>query len=459
MFDTLSQRLGSLFERLTRQGVIGEAEIDAALREVRIALLEADVALPVAKDLIAKARERALGTDVLRGVAPGQQVIKIFHDVLVETLGEAAQPLRLAGEPPIVILMAGLQGSGKTTTTAKLAVRLSQREGKKAMVASLDVTRPAAQEQLAILAQQGGVPSLPIVPGEGALDIARRALVWARQEGADVLFLDTAGRMETDDGLMAEIAAVAQLSNPAEILLVADAMMGQASVGVAQRFQAAVALTGIVLTRMDGDARGGAALSMRAVTGCPVKFLGLGEKLDAIEPFHPDRLASRILGMGDVVSLVEKAAENIDQEKAEKLARKLSQNKGDFDLDDLADQLKQMKRMGGLSGLLGFLPGMGGMMDQLRDAKLDEGVLRRQEAILSSMTPRERRYPDLLKNSRKLRIARGSGASVEDINRLLRQFEQMRRMMKKLHKLGPTGLSLPPMAGMPGGMAPGRRFR
>ncbi|MBF0270149.1 MAG: signal recognition particle protein [Alphaproteobacteria bacterium] len=438
MFESLSDKLSQTFERLKRKAALSEDDVGEALREVRIALLEADVALPVVKDFVAKVKERAIGQEVIRSVSPGQMVVKIVHDHLVETLGSAGVEINLNTAPPAVLLMVGLQGSGKTTTSAKIARRLKTLDKKKVLLASLDVYRPAAQEQLAILAAQAEVGSLPIVAGQKPVDIAKRALVNARLEGYDVVILDTAGRLHIDEALMDEVAKVRDAAQPIETLLVADAMTGQDAVTLAQSFNEKVGITGIVLTRVDGDARGGAALSMRAVTGQPIKFLGAGEKLDALEVFHPDRIAGRILGMGDVVSLVEKAAMNIEQADAEKLAARAM--KGKFDLDDLAGQLKQMRKMGDLKGMLGMLPGAAKFKDKIADAKIDDKMIARQEAILSSMTPKERRNPDLIKASRKQRIAKGSGTSVQDINKLLKQHQQMADAMKKLGKLGQKGL-------------------
>jgi len=438
MFETLTQRLGDVFGRLTRRGALSESDVDAALREVRVALLEADVALPVVKDFVAAVRERAVGETVLKSVTPGQMVIKIVHDHLVETLGAQSEGLNLNAPAPVAILMVGLQGSGKTTSTAKIAKRLQERERRKVLMASLDVARPAAQEQLAILGLQANVRTLPIVPGEPPLAIARRAMQTGRLEGFDVVLLDTAGRLHVDEALMAQVAAVGEAVKPVETLLVADAMTGQDAVNVASAFKARVGVTGIMLTRVDGDARGGAALSMRAVTGCPIKLLGAGEKLDALEDFHPDRVAGRILGMGDVVSLVEKAAETIERDEAEKLAAKMQ--KGQFDLDDLAAQLRQLQKMGGLGGVMGMLPGIGKMQKQLANAKIDEKMIGRQQAIISSMTKVERRRPELIKASRKQRIAAGSGTSVQEVNKLLKQHQEMGRMMKQVSKLGKKGL-------------------
>ena len=456
MFDSLSERLGTVFDRLKRRGALSEADVGEALREVRVALLEADVALPVVKSFVSEVRQKAVGVDVLRSVTPGQMVIKIVHDHLVATLGGEETPLDLNAPAPVPFLMIGLQGSGKTTTTAKIALRLKQKDRKKVLMASLDVARPAAQEQLKILGEQAEVATLPIVPGQMPVDIARRAMQAGKLGGYDVVMLDTAGRLSIDEALMAEVAAVRDATRPHETLLVADSLTGQDAVATAEAFHNRVGLTGIVLTRVDGDGRGGAALSMRAVTGRPIKLMGTGEKLEALEAFHPERIASRILGMGDVVSLVERAAENIQQEEAEALARKME--KGQFDLEDLRQQLRQLKKMGGMSGIMGLLPGVGKVKKQLSEANMDEGVLGRQEAIISSMTPRERRNPKLIQASRKRRIATGSGTSVQDVNRLLKQHQQMAGMMKKVSKMGKKG-KLPPgladMAGMGGGGMPG----
>ena len=449
MFDSLQERLGAVFDQLKRRGALGEADITAALREVRVALLEADVALPVVKDFVEAVRERALGQEVLRSVTPGQMVVKIVHDHLVDTLGSEAVPLDLNAPAPVVVMLVGLQGSGKTTTTAKVALRLKDREKKKVLMASLDVRRPAAQEQLAVLGLQCDVRTLDVVPGEPPVAIARRAVQTAALEGLDVVLLDTAGRLAIDEALMAEVAEVRDATKPHETLLVADAMTGQDAVTVARGFQDKVGLTGIVLTRVDGDARGGAALSMKAVTGCPIKLMGTGEKIDALEVFHPERIAGRILGMGDMVSLVEKAAETIEQEEAERLARKIE--KGKFDLDDFAGQLGQLQKMGGLSGLMNLLPGVPKIQQQMKGVKIDDGMIKRQLAIMSSMTPGERRRPEIIKASRKQRIARGSGTTAQDINKLLKQFQEANRMMKKVKKLGKKGLMRHGLPGLPGG--------
>ena len=439
MFDALSGKLSGVFDRLRSRGALSEADIADALREVRLALLEADVALPVVRDFVNTVRERSLGAEVLESVSPGQLVIKIVNDVLVEALGGAgAVPLNLSVSAPVPILMVGLQGSGKTTTSGKIALRLLRRDRKRVLLASRDTQRPAAQRQLQQLAQQAGVASLPIVAGETPVGIARRAMDTGRREVFDVVILDTAGRLSIDQALMDEVRAVREATSPAETLLVVDAMTGQDAVNTARAFNDAVGVTGIVMTRMDGDARGGAALSMRQITGAPIKLTGSGEKLDALEEFHPERVAGRILGMGDIVGLVERAEETLDEEEAEKLARKMM--RGTFDLDDYAKQLKQITKMGSLSGILGMLPGVGKMKAQIEDANLDQGILKRQAAIISSMTMKERRTPDVIKASRKKRIAAGSGTSVQEINRLLKQFDDMSTVMKRMNKLGQKGL-------------------
>lgn len=460
MFEALSGKLNGVFDRLRRRGALTEADVAEASREVRIALLEADVALPVVKDIVAKVRERAVGADVIRSVSPAQQVIKIVNDCLVEALGggegvEHVPGLSLNAASPVPILMIGLQGSGKTTTSGKIALRLRTREKKKVLLASLDVHRPAAQLQLETLARQAGVASLPIVQGQTPLQIAERAMKVARGELYDVVILDTAGRLSIDEALMAEVAEVKAAVRPHESLLVVDAMTGQDAVQTARAFNERVGLTGIVMTRIDGDARGGAALSMRAVTGAPIKLLGAGEKLDALEDFHPDRIAGRILGMGDIVSLVEKAAETIDKAEAEKLAAKMQ--KGQFDLEDYAAQLKQIGKMGSLSGILGMLPGIGKLKGQIDEAKLDNSILKRQAAIIGSMTPKERRSPEILKASRKRRIAAGSGTSVQEVNRLLKQFDDMSAMMKRMNKLGQKGLMRGGLGALLPGMGGGKR--
>jgi signal recognition particle subunit SRP54 len=464
MFDSLQERLSDVFGKLTKRGALSEADVSAALREVRVALLEADVALPVVKDFIDSVREKAVGQDVLRSVTPGQMVVKIVHDHLVEVLGgkpgeektdaskDDDSALSLAATPPVPVLLVGLQGSGKTTSCAKIAIRLKDRDRKKVLMASLDTRRPAAQEQLRVLGQQADVATLPIVPGEPPVAIAKRALSTGALEGYDVVLLDTAGRLAIDEDLMAEVEQVRDAAKPAETLLVADAMTGQDAVNVAKTFNERVGVTGIVLTRVDGDARGGAALSMRAVTGRPIKLLGVGEKLDALETFHADRVAGRILGMGDIVSLVEKAAETIEQDEAEKLAKKIE--KGKFDLDDMAQQLRQLTKMGGMQQLMSMLPGVPKMQKQMKDAKIDDGMVKRQLAIISSMTKQERKRPELIKASRKQRIAKGSGVGVPEVNKLLKQYSEAAKMMKRVQKLGKKGLMRNGLPGMPGGGMP-----
>jgi signal recognition particle subunit SRP54 len=454
MFDALSGRLTGIFDKLRRRGALSEADVTEALREVRIALLEADVALPVVKTFIDDVREKAVGETVLKSVTPGQQVVKIVNDALVAMLGPAAPGIDLNAPAPVVILMLGLQGSGKTTSAGKIALRLRTKDRKRVMLASLDTQRPAAMEQLATLADRAGVLSLPIVAGQRPVEIARRAMTEARQGGFDVLVLDTAGRLAIDEALMEEVAEIATVARPHEKLLVVDAMTGQDAVNVARAFHEKVGVTGIVMTRMDGDARGGAALSMRAITGAPIRLVGVGEKLDALEDFHPDRVAGRILGMGDVVSLVEKAAATIEAEDAEKLAAKLQ--KGTFDLDDYRKQLGQITKMGSLQGLLGMLPGVSKVKAQMAEAKVDEKILRRQLAIIDSMTKAERKKPEIIKASRKKRIAAGAGMKVEDVNRLLKQFDDMTTMMKRMQKMGQKGLLRQGLSGLlPGGGFPG----
>jgi len=444
-----------VFDRLRRRGTLSEDDVGAAMREIRVALLEADVALPVVRDFIAAVRAEAVGQQVVRSVTPGQMVVKIVHDHLVSVLagegdGMRGEALDLSAPAPVAVMLVGLQGSGKTTTAAKIALRLKTRDRKKVLMAGLDVQRPAAQEQLAQLGRQTGVDTLPIIKGQRPIEIARRALQTGRTEGYDVVMLDTAGRLHVDEELMIEVAAVRDAATPHQTLLVADSMTGQDAVNVAKSFTDRVGVTGIVLTRTDGDARGGAALSMRHITGKPIVFIGTGEKIDALEPFHPGRVAGRILGMGDVVSLVEKAAETADQDEAERLAKKFEQ--GQFDLDDLAGQLRQLRRMGGMSSMLGMLPGIGKIKKQIDAANLDERLLVRQEAIISSMTKRERKNPNLLNGSRRRRIAAGAGVEVPEVNRLMKQYQDMAGMMKKMKKLGQKGLARHGMqALMPGG--------
>ena len=456
MFDTLSDNLGSIFDRLRGRGALSEKDVDAALGEIRTALLEADVALPVARSFLDKVRPLAVGADVLKSVTPGQQVVKIVNDALVEMLGAAA-PLSFDAVPPVVIMMVGLQGSGKTTSTAKLAKFISTQNKRKVLMASLDTQRPAAMQQLAVLGTQTDIDTLPIVDGQSPVDIAKRAVQAGKLGGFDVVMLDTAGRTNADEALMAEMAAIEKAAAPKETLLVADALTGQEAVTIAGQFASRVGLSGIVLTRADGDGRGGAALSMRHVTGVPIKFLGVGEALDKLEIFDPQRLANRILGMGDVVGLVEKAAETMDAEKAEKIAARMK--KGQFTLDDMAEQLKQMQAMGGMSGVLGMMPGMGKMKKQIGAMGMDERELLRQAAIVSSMTLAERDNPKVMNASRKRRVASGSGTSVQDVNKVLKMHRQMADMMKKLGKGGMKGLA--GMlggalgGGMPGGMGGG----
>lgn len=438
MFQTLSGRLTGILDRLRGRGALTEADVIGALREVRIALLEADVALPVVKQFIEEVREKAVGQDVIQSVTPGQMVVKIVHDHLIAMLGNDGEPLNLAASAPLAILMVGLQGSGKTTSTAKIARLLREKHGKKVLMASLDVYRPAAQEQLASLGRQLDIETLPVVEGEKPLIIARRAMAMGRLQGFDVVLLDSAGRLHIDDVLMREVAAIKAETQPVETLLVADAMTGQDAVTVAKAFQVQVGITGIVLTRVDGDARGGAALSMRTVAQCPVKLMGVGEKLDQLEVFQPARIAGRILDMGDVVSLVERAAEVIKADDAQKMAEKLQ--KGIFDLNDMATQLEQMLKMGGVSAMLGFLPGIGKIKDKIAETGMGDAAIRQQLAVVRSMTRQERRDYRLLNASRKRRIAAGSGTTVVDVNRLIKQFQQMQHMMKQMGKMGKKGL-------------------
>ena len=450
MFDSLTSRLSEVFGHLTSRGVLTSTDVEKALREVRIALLEADVALAVVKNFVDQVKERAVGVEVLNSVTPGQTVIKIVHENLVKMLGSELVPITLNANPPSVIMLVGLQGSGKTTTAAKLAFRFKNQQNKKALLASLDINRPAAQEQLAVLGREAAVNTLPTVQGQLPIAIAERALQAARLGGHDLLILDTAGRLHVDDGLMSELDQLASLTQPTETLLVTDSLMGQDAVKIAEGFQKRISLTGLVLTRIDGDGRGGAALSMRAVTGCPIKLMGVGEKLEALEDFHPERIASRILGMGDVISLVEKAQATLEQEEAEQLATKLS--KGQFDFDDLALQIGQIRKMGGMDGMLALLPGIGKIKKQMAAGKIDEHQLLWQEAIIRSMTPGERQNARLLNSSRKRRIAAGSGTSVQDINRLIKQQKDMTTMMKRAKKMGKKGL-MP--QGMPNVLPPG----
>lgn len=434
MFDALSNRLGDVFDRLRGRGALSEADISAAMREVRVALLEADVALEVVKSFIDKVRERAVGNEVTRSVTPGQQVIKIVNDNLIEVLGTEPAWIELNAVPPVPIMMVGLQGGGKTTSTAKIAARLTKRDKKKVLMASLDVARPAAREQLKVLGEQIDVATLPMAQGETALSIAKRALTAARLQGFDVVMLDTAGRVTVDQQLMNEIREIRDVVKPVETLLVADALTGQDAVTTAKNFHENLGISGIILTRMDGDSRGGAALSMRSVTGVPIKCVGTGEKVEDLEDFNPERVAGRILGMGDVVGLVEKAAETIEAEDAERLAAKMQ--KGQFDLDDMLSQLQQVSKMGGLGGLMSMLPGIGKLQKQMAGAGVDDQSIKRQAAIIQSMTKKERKNPKILNASRKKRVAAGSGTSAQEINRLLKQHMEMGRMMKKMGKMG-----------------------
>jgi signal recognition particle subunit SRP54 len=451
MFDNLSERLGGILDNLTRRGALSAEDVDAAMREVRRALLEADVALDVVRAFIERVRERAVGVDVIKSVTPGQMVVKIVHDELVATLGSDAEPVDLNAPPPVAIMMVGLQGSGKTTTTAKVAKRLTDLGKRKVLMASLDTRRPAAMEQLAVLGRQVEVDTLPVVAGQTPLQIAKRAVEAAKLGGYDVVMLDTAGRVTLDEAMMAEAAEVKSAADPHEVLLVADALTGQDAVNLARAFDERVGLTGIVMTRVDGDGRGGAALSMRAVTGKPIKLIGTGERMDALETFDPARIAGRILGMGDIVALVEKAAANIDAEKAQRTAERM--RKGAFDLTDLREQLSQMQKLGGLGGVMGMMPGVAKIKNQLAAANLDDSILKKQCAIIDSMTPQERRNPDILKASRKKRIAAGSGTSPEQINKLLKMHRGMSDMMKAMGgaKRGPLA-QLAGAMGFGGGM-------
>ncbi|WP_118133336.1 signal recognition particle protein [Oceanicella sp. SM1341] len=469
MFENLSSRLSGVLDKLTKQGALSEADVSTALREVRVALLEADVSLPVARSFVKAVQEKATGQAVTKSVTPGQQVVKIVHDELVHVLaGDNPEPGRLRiDSPPAPIMMVGLQGSGKTTTTAKLAKRLTEREGKRVLMASLDTSRPAAMEQLAVLGRQVGVDTLPIVAGQDPVAIAKRAKSQAALGGYDVYLLDTAGRLHVNDALMAEVEAVRDIAKPHETILVVDGLTGQDAVNVAEQFDGRIGISGVVLTRMDGDGRGGAALSMRAVTGKPIKFVGLGEKMDALEEFHPERVAGRILGMGDIVSLVEKARETIEAEEAERMMKRFQ--KGRFDMNDLQGQLNQMLKLGGMQGIMGMMPGMGKLSKQMEDSGFDDRIIKRQIAIINSMTKKERKLPDLMQASRKKRVAAGAGVEVSEVNKLLKMHRQMADMMKKMGKMGKKGMmrgalsqmfgkgGLDPaaLAGPQGGQAPG----
>ena len=438
MFNNLTNKLSGIFDKLKSRGVLSEADINAAMREIRIALLEADVALSVVKDFIERVKEKSLGQEVVKSIKPGQQIVKIVHDELVEMLGREAEPINLATTPPVVIMMVGLQGSGKTTSTAKIAKFITEKKRKKVLMVSLDIYRPAAQEQLSQLGQTVEVETLEIVKDQKPLEITKRALQKAKLEGFDVVMLDTAGRLQIDEALMQELKDVQAIAKPHEKILVIDAMAGQEAVNVADTFNKELGLTGIMLTRVDGDARGGAILSVRAVTGCPIKFMGVGEQVDKLEEFDPDRIANRILDMGDVVALVEKATEVFDQEETDKLTKRME--KGQFDLNDMEQQLLQMTKMGGLSGIMGMMPGMNKFKDKINAAGMDDKVIARQVAVIRSMTKRERKYPQLLNASRRKRIAAGSGTVVQDVNKLMKQFAEMQKMLKKFNKLGMSGL-------------------
>ncbi len=451
MFENLTSKLGNVFDGLKKKGLLKEKDITAALREIRVALLEADVALPVAKEFVEKVKSEAMSEKVMRSVSPAQQVIKVVHDQLKETLGHEDTELNLNATPPAVILMAGLQGSGKTTSAGKIAKLLKDKKRKKVLLASLDVYRPAAQEQLELLASQVEVGSLPIKSGDKPLKIAKRALEMGRKEGYDVVILDTAGRLSIDDELMNELIEVKKFAKPIETLLVADALTGQDAVNTAKNFNEAIGITGIALTRVDGDSRGGAALSMRSVTGMPIKFIGTGEQMDELQAFDAERIAGRILDMGDIVSLVEKAAENIELDEARKTAENMA--KGKFDLNDFLSQLRQMEKMGGMSGIMKMLPGMGKMKSALDKANVDDNVVKQQEAVILSMTKLERAKPTLLNASRRKRIAAGSGTSVQDVNRVMKQFKQMQTMMKRMKKMGGQGM-MRALSGMMGGGNP-----
>ncbi|QOL81640.1 signal recognition particle protein [Pseudooceanicola spongiae] len=459
MFENLSERLSGVFDRLTKQGALNDEDVKTALREVRVALLEADVSLPVARDFVKAVQDKATGQSVTKSVTPGQQVVKIVHDELVHVLAGEGEPGKLKiDNAPAPILMVGLQGSGKTTTTAKLAKRLKEREGKKVLMASLDVNRPAAMEQLQILGVQIGVDTLPIVKGEQPVAIAKRAKMQAALGGYDVYMLDTAGRLSIDEELMQQVAAVRDVANPRETLLVVDGLTGQDAVHTAENFDARIGITGVVLTRMDGDGRGGAALSMRAVTGKPIKFVGLGEKMDALETFEPERVAGRILGMGDIVALVERAQETMEAEQAERMMKRFQ--KGQFNMNDLKMQLEQMQKMGGMESVMGMMPGMGKMSKQVKDAGFDDKIIARQIALVQSMTKKERANPALLQASRKKRIASGAGLEVSELNKLIKMHRQMADMMKKMGKMGKGGMLKQAMkgmfgkGGMPAGMDP-----
>ncbi|HIF9295792.1 TPA: signal recognition particle protein [Photobacterium damselae] len=455
MFENLTERLSRTLKNVSGRGRLTDDNIKDTLREVRMALLEADVALPVVREFVNRVKERAVGTEVSKSLTPGQEFIKIVQAELEAVMGEQNEELNLASQPPAVILMAGLQGAGKTTSVGKLSKVLKERNKKKVLVVSADVYRPAAIKQLETLATDLGVDFFPSTPDQKPVDIAKAAVAHAKLKFYDVLIVDTAGRLHVDSEMMDEIKDVHQVLNPVETLFVVDAMTGQDAANTAKAFNDALPLTGVILTKVDGDARGGAALSVRHITGKPIKFLGVGEKTDALEPFHPDRVASRILGMGDVLSLIEDIERNVDKDEAEKLAKKFKEKKG-FDLEDFRSQLQQMKKMGGMMGMLDKLPGMSQLPGDVKD-KVDDKIFVQMEAIINSMTPGERERPDLIKGSRKKRIAAGSGTQVQDVNRLLKQFTQMQKMMKKMQKGGIKNM-MRQMKGMMsgGGMFPGR---
>ncbi|MDI2090432.1 signal recognition particle protein [Commensalibacter oyaizuii] len=454
MFDRLSGKLSGVFDGLSKRGSLSEEDVNEAMREIRLAMLDADVALPVVKDFVKRVQEKSVGQEVLHNISPGQAIAKIVNDALIESLGGAGSvPLNLNAAPPIPYLMVGLQGSGKTTTSAKIAYYLNRRERKKVLLASLDTYRPAAQLQLEQLANQINVKSLPVIDGQMPVQIAKRAMEVGRLEGYDIVILDTAGRLSIDETLMKEVEDIRDTVKPVETLLVVDAMTGQDAVNTAKSFNEKVGISGVVMTRMDGDARGGAALSMRAITGSPIKLVGMGEKVDALQEFFPERVASRILGLGDIAGLVEKASETIDQEESERLAKKML--KGKFDLNDYAAQISQINKMGSISNIMDMLPGMGKMKDKLGDKELDTSVLKRHQAIISSMTKAERKQPAIIKASRKKRIALGSGTTVQEVNRLLKQYDQMASMMKRFNKLGVKGLMRQGLSALlPKGMTP-----
>ena len=433
MFNNLTKSLNKVFDKISGRRKITEDDLNSAMREIRIALLEADVSLPVVKKFIKDIKEKLVGAEVVKSVSPAQMIIKLVNDELREILGGESEGLDLKAKPPVVVMMVGLQGSGKTTTSAKLALNLHKKHNKKILLASLDVDRPAAQEQLEVLAKQVDVASLDIVPGQNPIKIAKRAIEEAKKFHYDVLILDTAGRLHIDNKLMEELKQIKEITEPNETLLVADSLTGQDAVNIAKTFKEEIGVTGIVLTRIDGDGRGGSAISMRMTTGCPIKYLGVGEKLEDLEEFHPDRIASRILDMGDIVTLVEKAKEVVDEKEAAKLAKKMQ--KGRFDFNDLLKQLRTLKKMGGMGSLMKFLPMAGKIQDMAQQRGFDESIISKQEAIILSMTIKERSNPDLLNSSRKRRIAAGSGTTIQELNSLLKRYKQMNKMMEKIRKM------------------------